>query len=519
MASPVSNNLSLILMETGTASGAWGSTLNSSMISIVDQALGTSASVSVSSSDVALTTTQRQNLALVLTGTLTTNLNVTLPLSPNSTTAAVGGQFIFWNNTTGAFNVTIKTVASGSVGVAVPQGSRSTLYSNGTNIYFADDSRIAKITSTAGSPNGSMTGTAASVNTPADLALDRTTNTPYICTTSGTATGAVWSVLAPFFPSPGGYLTNSASTQDVILTADSIGGSGVAYSPYMHNIIPIYNGTNMAPVPFTQLILSNSVSAQGANQLYDVFAFLNPSGGAVTIGYGPAWTTATAGSCSRGAGAGTTQISRNAAAGLAGPWVNTNAMNLNNGATTYSISAFRGTYLGTVWIDATAGQCTCHRSWGQSRKFGVWNAYNRVPLYLKAGDSTSSWAYNTATWRASDGSSANSLTVLCGLAEETIKLELAQRIQQTQGANQAATPALTGIGWNSTTSPSGVNGALGCGTGGGVSVNPLSVELAQFYQVPSLGINTVTAIEQGNANGSTFFGTEASMVLSAMWRG
>src|SRR6185369_459996 len=38
--------------------------------------------------------------------------------------------------------------------------------------------------------------------------------------------------------------------------------------------------------------------------------------------------------------------------------------------------------------DSSAGQVTCHRAWGQSRKWGVWSAYNRQPLYLKAGDST-----------------------------------------------------------------------------------------------------------------------------------
>jgi putative ABC transport system permease protein len=35
-------------------------------------------------------------------------------------------------------------------------------------------------------------------------------------------------------------------------------------------------------------------------------------------------------------------------------------------------------------MDGTNGQVTCHRSFGQSRKWGLWNAYNRRPLYLKA---------------------------------------------------------------------------------------------------------------------------------------
>jgi hypothetical protein len=45
--------------------------------------------------------------------------------------------------------------------------------------------------------------------------------------------------------------------------------------------------------------------------------------------------------------------------------------------------------------------------------------------------------------------------------------------------------------------------------------------LAEFLQVPSLGINVVAALETCPfANGSiTWFGGEDDMVLSAKWRG
>jgi len=52
---------------------------------------------------------------------------------------------------------------------------------------------------------------------------------------------------------------------------------------------------------------------------------------------------------------------------------------------------------------------------------GVWNAWNRQPLYLKAGDSTASWNYDSATIRAANGASTNGLSVFCGLAEEPIQ--------------------------------------------------------------------------------------------------
>lgn len=514
MADPVTNNLSLLLMSTGTASGTWGTALNSNVFTILDQCLCVTEIVGVSSSDVTLSTSQRQHVTIQLNGTLTTDLSVLLPMSPNSTTFAVGGEFIFWNNTTGSFNINVKSAATGSIGVNIPQGNRSLLYCNGVNVYFADDSRVAKINSTAGSPNGSMTGTAASVNTPADLALDRTNNIPYICTTSGTAGSAVWSVLSATFPQPGGYLTPSSSTGDVIITADSLGASTIYYSPYVNGFIPIYNGLSLAPVPFTQLSLALSASAQAANGLYDVFAFLNPSGGAVTIGFGPAWTSATAGSCTRGTGAGTTQLSRTTTSGLAGIWVNTVQITANNGATTYTIASAKATYLGTVWIDSSAGQVTCHRSYGQSRKFGIWNAYNRLPIYLKAGDSTASWSYGTATFRASNGSSANSLTVLSGLAEEVYDLRFKQNTSCTVFQTQTI-----GIGYNSAVTASGMTGVQSLSASGGVLVLGISPTIAEFAAAPALGINTVTALEKGGAGGSAFFGTESGMLLSALWRG
>jgi hypothetical protein len=48
-------------------------------------------------------------------------------------------MWVFDNQTTGAYTVTIKTVATGSTGVVIDQLKRSLVYSNGTNCYFADD--------------------------------------------------------------------------------------------------------------------------------------------------------------------------------------------------------------------------------------------------------------------------------------------------------------------------------------------------------------------------------------------
>jgi len=46
----------------------------------------------------------------------------------------------------------------------------------------------------------------------------------------------------------------------------------------------------------------------------------------------------------------------------------------------------QGIYLGSIYMDTTPGQVSGHRTYGQARKWGIFNAYNRVPVFLQAGD-------------------------------------------------------------------------------------------------------------------------------------
>lgn len=81
------------------------------------------------SSDVTLTTTEAGNIIQSYTGLLTGNINVIVP-----TTVAIYFPF---NNTTGAFTVTVKTAAG--TGVQVTQGARTIVYCDGTNVVVAID--------------------------------------------------------------------------------------------------------------------------------------------------------------------------------------------------------------------------------------------------------------------------------------------------------------------------------------------------------------------------------------------
>lgn len=506
MADGFTNNRNLVLQVTGSNSGAWGTDLNANLITYLDNILGVSQSIPLSSSDVTLTTTQWNNAVLNTTGVLTGAVNLKTPLSPNSTSVAAGGYFIVSNNCTGAFALTVKTVASGSTGVAVPQGASALLYSDGTNVKFADDAQNQTQVYN-GNPNGNVAGNAGSASTRANRLVDYSSNTEFLCTSTGTAGNAVWSVNLPYaFPSQG-YLTPQSTTLSPVLTADSIGASTLYLSAFDGgNLIFVYNGISLVPVPITggQMTLTLT-SSQAANGIYDVMFFI--AGGIPVVAFSPAWSTATAGSGARGSGAGTPQLTR-----VNGILVNAVAQTANNGASSYTIPINKGTYLGSVWIDSTQGQVTCHRSYGSARKFGVWNAYNRLKIILQGGDSTSSWNYTTSAVRASNNSSANKCSVFTGLPEEMCSVSFKQVITQS-----SAPGTLThGIGVNSTASVSGFGNTFGVLGGSTVDLT----FSAEYNAAPALGINDYQMLEGGAGSGTTTWeGTNANMLMTATYNG
>lgn len=390
-------------------------------------------------------------------------------------------------------------------------------------VYASDFSTVAQFLSGSGSPNGSVAGSAGSATIPASSYWDFTNQILYICTQTGTTSTAVWTAInsgstVTSTPTPDGYLTPTSGTP--IITSDVIAATNIFYTPYTGNLIPIYNGTTFVTSVFAELNLS--ISSLSSNGIYDIFVFSNS--GVITICSGPAWSNATAGSCARGTGAGTTQLTR-----VNGILVNAVSMTGKNGSTSYTIAANQATYVGTIYIDATTGQITCHRTYGQNRKWGIWNTYNRVPIILKAGDPTASWTYGTGTIRASNnvpstyagtsynvgsGTACNGFTILTGLAEEECQLSFLQQL--ASGTASAATWKI-GIGVNSTTAFT-ANAAFAVAASNNASGTTIE---ARYIQTPFLGINTYQSLENANSNQTaTFDGQEVGpMILAAAYRG
>ena len=119
-------------MTTGEKSGTWGTITNTNLQQL-EQAASGYISVDVAASDVALAisngaVSNGKNLYYKLTGTLAANRTVTLPDSTERVVIVEDSTARTSNN----YTLTFKT-ASGT-GVVLPAGSKSLLYSDGTNI-------------------------------------------------------------------------------------------------------------------------------------------------------------------------------------------------------------------------------------------------------------------------------------------------------------------------------------------------------------------------------------------------
>lgn len=373
----------------------------------------------------------------------------------------------------------------------------------------------------SGNPNGSVAGTAGSSGVLPTEYWDYTNNVLYICTTTGSTTTAAWTAINPAasaqaaVPSPQGRLTPTTSTP--VISSNVVSATALYYTPYVGNQVPIYNGTTYAATSFSELTLTLA-SQHVANNIYDVFVFND--NGTLRLVTGPAWTTVTAGSGARGTGAGTTQLAR-----VGGFLLNSVAMTGRNGLSTYSIAANRATFLGSILIDGSNGQITCHVGIGTSRRFAVWNYYNRAPIRLMVTDATASWNYDSSTVRQSNAATANTAAIFMGMDDEIAQIEFVQKsASRTNNSNNNAELQI-GIGINSTTTvvSNSKRGTNGFGSNGSdQSFSSLSDMVAKHLLPPSLGRNDVNALEvcvTAGAGSNTFYGGADDMMLICDYRG
>lgn len=361
---------------------------------------------------------------------------------------------------------------------------------------------VAQFKSGSGSPNGSVAGTAGSAGVPASVYWDSTNSVLYVCTQTGTTVTAVWTAITTStvtnLPIPQGRLTPTTGTP--VISAGVTAGTSVFYTPYIGNQIPIHNGSVFVNTTFSELTLS-LVASHTANNLYDCFVFNNS--GVITLVTGPAWTTATFGSGARGTGAGTTQLTR-----LNGVLVNTVAMTGRNGATTYSIAANRATYVGTILVDGTNGQVSCLLATGQSRRWGIWNYYNRREFTARCIDPTASWTYTVTGFRVARADATNNIVLVHGFIEDMIEATYYVAAHSSAGGIVAT----VNIGVNSTSVASGIPDSTDINAGYSTADCLL---ISNYVAQPNLGGIQFYPLESGtNAGTVTFTASSNQMMLS-----
>jgi len=133
MASTYSNSLKLELMETGANANTWGNNTNTNLQTVDAFSAGFLSKSVAGSANVTLTTAnadptaESSNKVLDLNGALTGNIHVFIP--------AVENNYVIYNNTSGAYTLTVAATGHAANGVVITQGAYSYLYCDGASNY------------------------------------------------------------------------------------------------------------------------------------------------------------------------------------------------------------------------------------------------------------------------------------------------------------------------------------------------------------------------------------------------
>ena len=285
MSSTYSTNLAIELIGTGDQAGNWGSTTNTNLGTLIEQAIsGYVTQGVITGTDTVITipngaTGVARNMFIELTGTGGASTNLIVPTNKK--------LYFIYNNASGA--VTVKV--SGLTGVSVPAGAKMILVSNGTDIVSAEN-YIVSLTAGSATVNGTLGVTGATTLTGA-AALNGTV--------SGTGIAAYLAsppAIGGTAAAAGAFTTVTASS--TVTATGAVSGSAVSDS--LSNVRNIPQTSKSAPYTLVatdngQCVVTNSgvtvpASVFAAGNVVTVY---NNSGSTITITQGSGLTLQFAG--------------------------------------------------------------------------------------------------------------------------------------------------------------------------------------------------------------------------------
>lgn len=188
---------------------------------------------------------------------------------------------------------------------------------------------------------------------------------------------------------PGGRLTTESTIP--ISTTDRVAQSTIYYTPYLSNVIDLWEGANAVdsggwrPFYFTEI--SGSISALTSGFNYDVFVYNAGTSASPTLALSFV-----------GWGTDTTRVVGNVLTRVGSAFLYTND--------------FKYRYVGTIRV---SGSGTTEDS--LANRF-VWNYYNAVSRPMTKVENTASWtvaAFGSGLARSANNNSANALSIVCGV--------------------------------------------------------------------------------------------------------
>lgn len=297
---------------------------------------------------------------------------------------------------------------------------------------------------------------------------------------------------------PQGRLTLITATP--VMNADAANKSNIFYTPHVGALAPYYTGSAWGEASFSELTLpldSNSghTGYHQSGKNYDLFLYRDSN--TWYFGSGPAWASDT----SRGTGAGTTEWEW-----FGGLRTNKYSLTLRYGANsgdTVTVAAYRGILLGSFRCSAD-GQTTwvaqpAAAAGGGACKLFLSNLFHRAPVVAYSRDSTDSWTYTTATWRAANaGATGSGLNNSAAFLRCIDELPIDAGFSEDSANSSSNINRAVGIGLDSASSP---HAACDIGvTSGGTGH---MTARARLSLLPGLGYHYVQALEWSTASGTT----------------